>query len=304
MNTLHEIKKNIVRDKLLYLMLLPMVAFFIVFNYRPIYGLQIAFKDYSIWKGIDASPWVGLENFKTYFNGPYFFRTLKNTFLINFLRLLFQFPLPIILALLFNEARNIKFKKITQTMTYMPHFISVVVIAGIVTNFLAPGNGLINILIDKLGGSKIYFLTKPEWFRTIYISMNIWKEVGFGAIIYIAALSGVNIELYEAAKIDGANRWKQVWHVTIPSILPTIMIMLILRIGTLLEVGFESVLLIQQPSTYETSDIISTYVYRAGLREANYDLAAAVGLFNSFVALVLVVVSNKLSKTLTENGLW
>jgi putative aldouronate transport system permease protein len=268
------------------------------------WGLQIAFKDYSLFKGLAGSPWVALDNFKEFFNSPYFLRNLKNTFVINLYSLIFGFPAPIILALLFNEVKSAFFKKSVQTMTYLPHFVSTVIVAGIVTNLLAPSNGLINILIDKFGGEKIYFLTKPEYFRTIYTAMNIWKEAGFGAIVYIAALSSVDQEQYEAATIDGANKWKQVIHVTLPGILPTIVIMLILRIGSLLDVGYESIILLYQPATYETADVISTYVYRAGLQEGRYDLATAVGLFNSIVALILVYSANKISNKVSENGLW
>lgn len=297
-------KKNIVRNKLLYLMLIPFILWYIVFVYAPMYGLQIAFKEFSLFKGIMGSPWSGFENFATYFNSPYFFRTIKNTILISVYSLFFSFPAPIVLALLLNEVKNAVFKKTVQSMTYLPHFISVVVIAGIVTNFLAPENGLINIGLDKLGFEKQYFLVKAEYFRQIFISMHIWKEVGFGSIIYIAALSGINTELYEAAVIDGANKWKRIWHVTIPGILPTIMIMLILRIGDLLSVGYEAIILLYQPATYETSDVISTYVFRTGLQEGRYHIAAAIDLFNSVISLVLVVIANQLSKKYTESGLW
>lgn len=297
-------KKNLVRNKLLYAMLIPFVLWYIVFVYTPMYGLQIAFKEFSLFKGIAGSPWVGFDNFVTYFSSPYFFRTIKNTLLISLFSLCFSFPAPIVLALLLNEVKNEVFKKTVQSMTYLPHFISVVVIAGIVTNFLAPSNGLLNIILDKLGFEKQYFLVQAEYFREIFISMNIWKEVGFSSIIYIAALSGINTELYEAAVIDGANRWKRVWHVTLPGILPTIMIMLILRIGDLLGVGYEAIILLYQPATYETADVISTYVYRTGLQEGRYHIAAAIDLFNSIVSLILVIGANKLSKKYTENGLW
>lgn len=286
------------------MLLTPFMLWYIIFQYWPMWGLQIAFKDYSLFKGISGSPWVALDNFKEFFSSPYFLRNLKNTFIINLYSLIFGFPAPIILALLFNEVKSTFFKKSVQTMTYLPHFVSTVIVAGIVTNLLAPSNGLINIIIDKFGGEKIYFLTKPEYFRTIYTAMNIWKEAGFGAIVYIAALSSVDQEQYEAATIDGANKWKQVIHVTLPGILPTIVIMLILRIGSLLDVGYESIILLYQPATYETADVISTYVYRAGLQEGRYDLATAVGLFNSIVALILVYSANKISNKVSENGLW
>ncbi|MCR2807545.1 ABC transporter permease [Paenibacillus soyae] len=302
---LKQIKANLIKDRYLYLLLIPFLAWYIIFAYKPMYGLQIAFKDFSVYKGIAASPWVGLENFETFFRSPYFLRLLKNTLLLSLYQLLFAFPVPIILALLLNEIKNGIFKKTVQTFTYLPHFISVVVVAGIVTNFLAPSNGIINILIEMMGGEKKYFLTDPDWFRTIFIgSMDIWKEAGFGTIIYIAALSGVNPALYEAAVIDGANRWKQTWHITLPAIIPTIAIMLVMKVGSMLEVGYEAIILLYQPATYETADVINTYVYRAGLQEGRYDLATAVGLFNAVVGFLLVIFANKMSKKLTQTGLW
>ncbi|MDF2921190.1 MAG: sugar transporter permease [Paenibacillaceae bacterium] len=301
---LQGIAGRLSRDRFFYLLLIPFIAWYIVFAYKPMYGLQIAFKDFSVFKGIADSPWIGFDHFVKFFQGPYFWRTIKNTLMISLLSIVWGFPAPIILALLLNEVRNAFFKKTVQTLTYLPHFISVVVVAGIVTNFLAPSNGLVNILLEKLHMEKIYFLTVPEYFRTIFISMNIWKETGFGAILYIAALSGINQELYEAAVIDGASKWKQIWHVTLPGILPTIMIMLILRIGHILDVGYEAIILLYQPATYETADVISTYMYRSGIREGNYDLTTAVGLFNSAIGLLMVIVANKLSKKYTESGLW
>ncbi|WP_339288945.1 ABC transporter permease subunit [Paenibacillus sp. FSL E2-0201] len=300
-----EIKTNLIRDRYLYLLLIPFLAWYIIFAYKPMYGLQIAFKDFSVYKGIEASPWVGFEHFETFFKSPYFWRLLKNTVLLSLYQLLFAFPVPIILALLFNELKNGVFKATVQTFTYLPHFISVVVVAGIVTNFLAPSNGIVNILIEMMGGEKQYFLTNPDYFRTIFIgSMDIWKEAGFGTIIYIAALSGVNPALYEAAVIDGANKWKQMWHITLPAIIPTISIMLVMKVGSMLEVGYEAIILLYQPATYETADVINTYVYRSGLQDARYDLATAVGLFNAVVGFILVVFANKMSKKLTETGLW
>ncbi|MNI17539.1 putative multiple-sugar transport system permease YteP [compost metagenome] len=301
---LQTIGERLSRDRFFYILLIPFIIWYIVFAYKPMYGLQIAFKDFSVFKGIAGSPWVGFEHFITFFQGPYFVRTIKNTLLMSLYSLVWGFPAPIILALLLNEIRNAFFKKAVQTLTYLPHFISIVVVAGIVTNFLAPGNGLVNIILEKLGMEKIYFLTVPEYFRTIFVSMNIWKEVGFGAILYIAALSGINPELYEAAVIDGASKWRQIWNVTLPGILPTIMIMFILRIGHILDVGYEAIILLYQPATYETADVISTYMYRAGIKEGNYDLTTAVGLFNSAIGLLLVIVANKLSKKYTESGLW
>ncbi|WP_436241961.1 ABC transporter permease [Paenibacillus sp. LjRoot56] len=299
------IRKHVVQEWRLYLLLIPFLAWYALFMYKPMYGLQIAFKDFSLFKGIEGSAWVGLEHFKQFFNGPYFGRTLKNTLLLSLYQLIFAFPAPIVLALLLNEVRNRLFQKFVQTFTYLPHFISIVVVAGIVTNFLAPSTGVVNSILQLFGGEKLYFLTKPEYFRIIYIiSMDIWKEMGFGAIVYIAALAGVNPALYEAAKIDGAGRFQLIWNVTLPSIIPTIAIMLILKIGQLMEVGYEAIILLYQPATYETADVISTYVYRSGLQEGQYDLATAAGLFNASVSLLLVIMANRLSKKLTETGLW
>jgi putative aldouronate transport system permease protein len=299
-----KIGRNIIRDRNLFLMLIPFIGYYVLFVYKPMYGLQIAFKDYSLYKGIVVSPWVGFEHFHTFFNGPYFLRTMKNTLMISIYNLIFGFPAPIILALLLNEVRNTFFKKIVQTMTYTPYFISAVVVVGIVTNFLSPSHGIVNIILGKMGIEPIYFLAKPEYFRTIFTTMNIWKDVGFSAILYIAALSGISQELYESAVIDGANKWRQLWHITLPGILPTVMIMLILQIGSMLDVGYESIILLYQPATYEVSDVINTYVYRSGIISGDNDFATAVGLFNSTVGLILVIFANRLSKKYTGNGLW
>ncbi|WP_309119022.1 ABC transporter permease subunit [Paenibacillus sp.] len=296
--------KDLLRDRRLYFMLIPFVLWYIVFLYKPMYGLVIAFKDYSVFRGIADSPWVGFENFQLFFNSPYFSRTLINTVMISFYSLIFAFPAPIILALLLNEVRNRVFKRWVQTLTYLPHFISVVVVAGIVTNFLAPTTGIVNHFIALFGGERQYFLVNPDYFRTIFIGMGIWKDVGFNAIIYLAALSAVNPELYEAAVIDGANRWKQTLHITLPGIWPTVSIMLILAIGNLLDVSYETIILLYQPATYATADVISTYVYRSGIQEMKYGLSVAVGLFNSLVGFILIIAANRLSNKLTQNGLW
>ena len=301
---IYDFWTNLKRDKYLYLLLAPMIIWTFLFKYKPLYALQIAFKDYNLYRGIEASEWVGLEHFIDFFTGPYFIRTLTNTFVLNLVILCIGFPVPIVLALLINEVRSKGFKKWIQTTTYLPHFISAVVIAGIVINFLSPSTGIVNIMMDKIGLEKIYFLIKPEYFRSIFVSMNIWQEAGFNSIVFLAALSSIDVQLYEAARIDGANKWKQIVHVTIPGILPTIMIMLIIRIGNLLNLSFEKIILLYNPSTYETADVLSTYVYRTGLVNAQYDLGAAVGLFEAIVAFVLVYGANRLSKRLTQNSLW
>lgn len=304
MSLFSQVKKSLSVNRILYIMLIPFLIWYLVFLYKPMYGLLIAFKDYSLWKGFSDSPWVGLENFVVFVKSPYFLRSLKNTFLISFYSLVIGFPVPIILALLLNEVRVGWYRSIVQTMTYLPHFISAVVVAGIVVNFLAPGSGLVNIVLEKLGFERVYFLIKPEYFRIIYITMNIWKEAGFGAIIYIAALAGIDHELYEAAVIDGAGKFRRLTSITLPGIAPTIIVMLILRIGKLLDVGYETVILLYQPATYETADILNTYIYRAGIQSGEYGLATAAGLFNAVVAFVLVFGANKISQKVSETSLW
>ena len=295
---------DVIRDKQLYFMFLPVFIWFIIFNYLPMYGIHIALKNFSLFKGIEGSPWVGIDNFITFFTGPFFERIFINTLTISLYGIIIEFPIPIILAILFNEIRNKHYKKITQTIVYIPHFVSVVVVVGMVITLLSPSNGLINIIISKLGGEKIYFLTSPEWFKPIYIMMNVWKEAGFNSVIFIAAIAAIDVSQYEAAVIDGANKFKQLIHVTIPGLLPTIVIMLILRIGNLLNVGYEAIILLYQPATYSSADVISTYVYRAGLIQQEYSLASAVGLFNGVIGLILVVGTNYFSNKVTENGLW
>jgi len=288
----------------LYLMLAPTVIWFVVFLYKPMYGLQIAFKDYSVFKGISASPWVGLEHFYTLFDNDQFIRSIKNTVVISGASLIFGFPVPIILALMFNEIINPKFKKAAQTIVYLPHFISAVIIAGIVITAFAPSTGVINLMLNALGYDSVYFLTKPEWFRTIFIGTGIWQEAGFGSIVFLAAIAGVNPSLYESAVVDGANRFQMMYKITIPCILPTILIMLIIRIGNILEVGFEMIIMLYQPATYETADVISTFIYRQGLQAAQYDLAAAAGLFNAVIAFLLVITANTISKRVSKTSLW
>ena len=289
---------------MLYVMMLPMVLFFIIFLYKPMPGLVIAFKDFSPFKGIWDSPWIGFDHFVEFFTGPYAFRVIKNTLVISLTSLVFGFPAPIILALLLNELRAKRFKKLVQTVSYVPHFISVVVICGLVVNFLSPSSGIVNTMIKQLGGEPIYFLSKPEWFVPIYTLMNIWKSTSYGAIIYIAALTSISEDLYEAARVDGAGRWMQLIHVTLPALVPTIMVMLLINLGNILNVGYESIILLYNPAIYETSDVISTFIYRTGLSEGRYDYATAIGLVNSVVAFALVVSANKLSNRLTQTGLW
>ncbi|MCG3268289.1 sugar ABC transporter permease [Yoonia sp. I 8.24] len=288
----------------IYVLLAPTIIWFLVFLYRPMYGLQIAFKDYSVFRGIEGSPWIGFEHFHTLFGSDQFIRALKNTVIISMLTLVFGFPMPIILALMFNEVLNQTYKKTVQTVVYLPHFISTVIISGIVITAFSPSSGVVNTVLDWLGFDKIYFLTKPEWFRPIFIGSGIWQEAGFSSIVFLAAIAGVNPSLYESAVVDGASRWQMMWKITIPSIMPTIIIMLIIRIGNLLEVGFELIILLYQPATYQTADVVNTYIYRQGLQVGQYDLAAAAGLFNAVVAFVLVMTANTISKRYSRTSLW
>ena len=292
------------RDWRLYLMLAPTVIWLLLFLYKPMYGLQIAFKDYSIFKGVAASPWVGFEHFETLFSSDQFTRALRNTFILSFYTLLIGFPVPIMLALMFNEVINKYFKKTAQTIVYLPHFISSVIIAGIVITAFSPSAGIINTIIKFFGGDPIYFLTKPEWFRPIFVGTGIWQEAGFQSIVYLAAIAGVSPTLYESAVVDGASRWQMMWKITLPTILPTILIMLIIRIGNLLEVSFEMIILLYQPATYETADVVNTFIYRQGLEGGRYDFAAAAGLFNAVIAFILVIGANSISKRYSRVSLW
>ena len=292
------------REWQIYVMLAPMIIWFLLFLYKPMYGLQIAFKDYSIFRGIVESPWVGWEHFETLFNNSQFIRAVKNTVIISALSLIFGFPVPIFLALMFNEILHALYRRTCQTIVYLPHFISTVIIAGIVITAFSPSAGIVNTIIGWIGIEPVYFLTKPEWFRPIFIGSGIWQEAGFSSIIFLAAIAGVNPSLYESAVVDGASRWQMVWKITIPSIMPTIIIMLIIRIGNLMEVGFELIILLYQPATYQTADVINTFIYRQGLQSGQYDLAAAAGLFNAVVAFVLVMTANSISKRVSRTSLW
>ncbi|MGB5556850.1 MAG: ABC transporter permease subunit [Paracoccaceae bacterium] len=299
-----KIGDHLRREWQLYVLLLPTIIWLLVFLYKPMYGLQIAFKDYSIFKGVANSPWIGFEHFETLFNSEGFLRAVRNTIAISFWSLLIGFPVPILLALMFNEILNRKYKSTAQTVVYLPHFISSVIIAGIVITAFSPSAGIINTALGWFGVEPIYFLTKPEWFRPIFIGTTIWQEAGFQSIVYLAAIAGVSPTLYESAVVDGASRWQMMWKITVPSILPTIIIMLIIRIGNMLEVSFEMIILLYQPSTYETADVVNTFIYRQGLQNGQYDFAAAAGLFNAVVAFVLVIGANSISKRYSRTSLW
>ncbi len=298
-----KVRKDWLRNRSLYLLMLPVIIFYVLFHYKPMYGALIAFKDYSPALGFADSPWVGLDNFVRFFDGIYFWRLLRNTVLLSFYNILFGFPAPIILALLLNEVKNEKFKRLTQTITYLPHFISMIVVAGMITNFCMT-TGLFNDIIEFFGGEASPLLQNPKYYRTIYVASSIWQQVGWGSIIYLSALSGVDSQLYEAAAIDGAGKWKQLLHVTLPGITPTIVIMLIMQVGRAMSMGHEKTILLYNSATYETADIISSYVYRIGLLEQDWSYSTAIGLFNSVINLVLIILANRVSKKLTETSLW
>lgn len=291
-------------SRLLLLMILPATLYYILFKFKPMWGVLIAFKQYSIYNGFSASPWVGLRYFVTFFSSPDSFVVIKNTFLLSLYALIFEFPLPVIFALTLNEIGGHRAKKLVQTISYMPHFISTVIVCSMVTMFLNPSTGLVNNLLEALGNDRIYFLSKDYYFRSIYILSGIWKETGFNSIIYLAAISGIEIQLYESAKIDGANKFRQIMNITLPCIAPTIIVLLILNIGQLMNVGFDKAFLLQIPATYSTSDVISTYVYRAGIKEGNFSYGTAIGLFNSAVNIVFLIISNSLAKRASETSLW
>lgn len=296
--------RNIIRDKWLYFMLLPGVAYFIIFKYVPMYGIVMAFQDYKPYLGFMNSPWVGLKHFERFFSEPQFWMLFRNTVLLALYNLVFFFPLPIVLALMLNEIRLERFKRFVQTLVYIPHFVSWVVVVGIFYMLLTTENGIINELIFRMTGEKIAFLLEPEWFRTMIVTQSIWKEVGWGTIIFLAALSGVDMQLYEAARMDGAGRWRQLWHITLPAIRSTIVILLILRLGNFLDSGFEHIFLMLAPTNREVGEVFDTYVYVKGLTQAQYSYSAAVGLFKSAVGLVLVLGSNWLAKKFGQEGVY
>lgn len=288
----------------LYAMLILPVLYYIVFRYIPMGGNIIAFRRYRAGSNIFGDEWSGLKYFRQFTSDKNFWRAFRNTLLLNFKYLLVSFPITIIFALLLNEIKNVHYKKFVQTISYLPHFISMVIVAGMIRELLST-SGPINNLIVSLGGSPIQFISLPQWFTTIYVSSGVWQGLGWGTILYLAAMAGINPELYEAASLDGAGRLKQAWHVTIPGILPTIMTLLILNIGQLCgSAAFEKVFLLYQPTTYETGDIIATYVYRMGLASGNYSYATAVGLFQGIINITLLTTANIISKRSTGNGLY
>ena len=295
--------KQIKRCRYLYLLLLIPLIYYFCFHYMPLYGVLIAFKDYNIGKGVWGSPWVGGKWFGKFLTDPYFWKLVRNTLLLNIYGLLWGFPIPIILAIMLNEVSHARYKRLIQTVSYLPHFISTVVVCGMVVNFLSL-DGVINQFVSVLGLNKVQFLMDPKYFRTIFTASGIWQTCGWTSIIYLASLTSVDQEILEAAMIDGANRWQRIRNVTLPSITPTISIMLIMQLGKLMTLGYEKILLLYNGSTYETADIISTYVYRRGILNNDFSYATAVGLFQSVVGVLLLVISNKVSKKLSDTSLW
>ncbi|WP_337913231.1 ABC transporter permease [Cohnella zeiphila] len=286
-----------------YVLLAPALIYFLIFHYYPMYGVQIAFKNFLPSKGVWDSPWVGFAHFERFFNSYYFWTLIKNTVFISLYQLAF-FPASILVALSINELRNDFFKKWVQTITYAPHFISTVVISGMIISFLSPFSGIVNKLIEAIGGGAIPFMTDPAWFKSVYVISGEWQNFGWGAIIYLAALAGINPELHEAAMVDGASRFKRIFYINVPGILPVIVILFILNMGSFISLGFEKIILLQNAMNMDSSDVIQTYVYRAGIQDAQYSFASAVGLFNSAVNIMLLVTFNQIARRLNDTSLW
>lgn len=288
----------------LYLCLIPVLAYFIIFHYLPMYGVQIAFRDFNPLDGVTGSTWVEFKHFERFFNSYYFKRLLVNTLVLSLYQLAVTFPMPIILAIMLNELNSNKFRKTMQMVTYAPHFLSVVVVVGMMSNMLSPRTGIVNYLLRALGAEPIFFMSEPGWFRHLYVWSGVWQSTGWSSIIYIAAIAGIDSSLYEAAIVDGASRLKRIWHITLPGLLPTAIILLIMQCGSIMSIGFEKVYLMQNDMNLETSQIISTYVYEAGLQEAQFSFAAAIDLFNSVINCILLVIVNTISKKVSDTSLF
>lgn len=298
------LRRRLNKSGILILMFLPCLLYYLLFKYYPMTGIVISFKNYNLYKGIWASDWVGFKYYIMFFKNPDFFILFRNTFLLGVYKLLFGFPAPIILALLLNELKHALFKRFVQTATYLPHFISNVIVASMVVMFLSPTGGLINQMLHGLGLDAINFLVKPEWFRSIYVASEIWQHLGWETIIYLAALTSIDSSLYEAADIDGASRWHKLLYVTLPGISSAIVILLLLNVGKVLEIGFEKVFLLANPTTFETADIFSTYVYRVGMTNGNFSYASAIDMFTGVVSLVFILSANYISRKFSDNSLW
>lgn len=297
-------KKRILVNWELYLLMLLPVAYFIIFRYLPMYGVQIAFKDFSAAKGIWDSPWVGFDHFVRFFDSYNFEQVLTNTVYLSVLLLVIAFPIPIVIALMLNQVQHQRIKKFMQTSIYAPYFISTVVLIGMVFVFLSPNSGLVNHIIVAFGGKPVMFMADSEWFRPIYVFTEVWQTTGFSSIIYLAALAGIDPHLHEAAVVDGANKWKRVLHIDIPGIMPTIVVLFILAVGNLMNIGFEKAFLMQTDINVDASEIIPTYVYKIGIQRAQYSFSAAIGLFNAVINLILLFIVNRSVKKMSGNGLF
>ncbi len=296
--------KTVKRDWDLYLLLIPGVIWFLMFAYKPMIDLRTAFYDYNLFGGFEKSDFVGFDNFIYFMTSPDFGRVLVNTLMISFWQIAICFPLPIVLAICITEMRNKFISRLTQTATFLPHFVSVVVVCGMVISFLSPSTGIVNLIMERIGIDPVYFMAYPQYFRGIYTAMTLWQTAGFNAIVYIAAIMGIDPELYDAARVDGAGKWKRIINITLPSIMPTVVTMLVLNIGKMVKVGYESILLLYRPTTYETADVISTFAYRMGLEQNDYGLSTAISLFEGVVALIMVLLANWISKKITNSGIW
>ncbi|MDR6879567.1 putative aldouronate transport system permease protein [Bacillus sp. 3255] len=296
--------KEITRNWDLYVLISPVIVFFVLFEYVPMYGLQIAFKQYFVTKGIWGSPWIGLDHFARFFESFYFWRILSNTFSIGVYQIAAGFPVPILLALMVNEIGRKKFQKWIQTILYAPHFLSTVIVVGLMMIFLSQENGLVNHVLVWMGFEPIAFLTNPDWFKSMYVTSGVWQQMGWNSILYLAALASIDPHLHESAQMDGAGRLRRIWHINLPGLRPTIIILLILNMGTVLGVGFEKIYLLQNSLNSQASDVISTYVYRSGILGAEYGFSAAVGLFNSLINFVMLVVVNAIARKTSETSLW
>jgi len=303
-NRLKKVGRQFWRTRYLQLLLLPGLIYFIIFQYGPMYGVQIAFRDFRIRDGILGSEWVWFLHFERFFSHPHFFRIVSNTVILNLQMLFIVFPMPILFALLLNELRNIHYKRIVQTISYLPHFIALPAIIGIMVMVLSPTDGIVNIGLERMGFDRIFFMAEPGWFRPLYNISEVWTTLGWSAIIYIAALAGVNTELYESAALDGASRWRMMFSISLPSIAPTIIILLLLRIGNIMSLGTEKALLMQTPFNMQTSDIISTFVFRRGIQHAEFSFSAAVSVFNSIINMTLLITANKVARKISDTSLW
>jgi putative aldouronate transport system permease protein len=299
-----NIFKRFWKTRFLFALFVPALVYFIMFKYVPMWGVTLSFYKYNIFKGWAGSTFVGLRNFEVFFNSPSFWSITSNTLVLGIQSLLITFPVTILFSLLLNEIRSLKFKKITQTISYMPHFLSVVVVCSLATSLLDPTQGAINSIIKAFGGKPIYFLMESQWFRPIYLITEVWQGLGWGTIVYLAAISSVDPGLYEAARLDGAGRWRQMWSITLPAIAPTVATMFILKIGHIMDASMEKVLLLQQPITYDVSQVLSTYVYQIGLQQSDYALSTAAGLFSSLINLIMLIGADWVSKKVTDTGVF